>query len=417
MFKRVCVVGLGYIGLPTAAVASSVGYEVVGLDVNKEVVDTINRGEIHIVEPGLEAIIRDSVRSGRLKATLEAEPADIFVIAVPTPFEGKDHKPDLSFIKTAVDMISPALEDGNLVILESTSPVGTTEKLVHWISTNRPDIEISDSNDKAAGVLVAYCPERVLPGNVIRELRENDRIIGGICAEAGEAAERFYSAFVTGHCHKTNAKTAELSKLVENSYRDVNIAFANEVSAICDDQAIDVWELIELANRHPRVNVLSPGAGVGGHCIAVDPWFIISQNPDTSRLIKQARLVNDQKPFLIVEDVVNFCKTNLSHDTPIRIALFGLSYKPDIDDLRESPAVIIAKVLAEKYPGQVFVVEPHISENHELLQDGLKLISSEEALHICDLAVLLVSHTSFKEIFVHQKTDTTIFDYCGLTKA
>ena len=417
MFKRVCVVGLGYIGLPTAAVASSVGYEVVGLDVNKEVVDTINRGDIHIVEPGLEAIIRDSVRSGRLKATLEAERADIFVIAVPTPFKGKDHKPDLSYIKTAVDMISPVLEDGNLVILESTSPVGTSEKLVHWISTNRPDIEISDSNDKAAGVLVAYCPERVLPGSVIRELRENDRIIGGICAEAGEAAERFYSAFVTGRCHKTNAKTAELSKLVENSYRDVNIAFANEVSAICDDQAIDVWELIELANRHPRVNVLSPGAGVGGHCIAVDPWFIISQNPDNSKLIKQARLINDEKPFLIVEDVVNFCKTNLSHDNPIRIALFGLSYKPDIDDLRESPAVIIAKALAEKYPGQVFVVEPHISEDHELLQDGLKLISPEEALHICDLAVLLVPHTSFREIFVQQKTGTTIFDYCGVTKA
>lgn len=416
--KSVCVVGLGYIGLPTAAIASLSGYQVLGLDVNKDIVDSLNCGKIHIVEPGLQEVVQQSVSNGSLKAISVAEPADVFVIAVPTPFKGLEHTPDLSFIQSVASMISPVLNKGNLVILESTSPVGTTENLRGWLSKNRPDLNFSVDKDSEPDVFIAYCPERVLPGNTLKELRENDRVIGGLCEKSSDLAVSFYSQFVTGKCYRTNAKTAEMSKLVENSYRDVNIAFANELATLSKELDINVWELINLANRHPRVNILYPGAGVGGHCIAVDPWFIISQNPEKSALMKQARLINDHKPQTIIHEVMNLFLTKKGDllDNKNKIGLFGLSYKQDIDDLRESPAVIIAKKLVEEFPDQVYVVEPHITNKHEVLNSGLHLVSQEKAFLICNLIVFLVPHSQFKEALQTVSLDAQVLDYCGLTE-
>ncbi len=413
-FDKVCVVGLGYIGLPTAAIISASGVNVVGLDVDERVISTINSGKIHIVEPGLEDVIERVVNRGTLRATLTVEPADVFVIAVPTPFEGANHTPDLKYVRMVADNISKVLTAGNLVILESTSPVGTTEKLRGWLSNNRPDLNFVSTETSETDVFIAYCPERVLPGNVIQELYENDRVIGGLCGKSSELAIKFYRIFVSGECYKTDANTAEMAKLVENSYRDVNIAFANELAAISSDLGINVWELIRLANRHPRVNILSPGAGVGGHCIAVDPWFIVNQNPEKAKLVKQARLINDTKPQTIIGDVQDYCQRYERHDKKIRIGLFGLSYKPDIDDMRNSPAVIIAKSLAEIFSGQVFIVEPNIQKSHSVLTQEMQLVSQEEALFVCDLVVFLVPHRQFKESPMLIPSGTDVFDYCGL---
>jgi len=412
--KSVCVVGLGYIGLPTAAIASLSGYEVLGLDVNEDIVQSINRGEIHIVEKGLQ-----ERKNGSLKAISVAEPADIFVIAVPTPFEGSDHTPDLSFIKSVSSMISPVLKRGNLIVLESTSPVGTTENLREWLSKDRPDLNFYADDYNVSDIFIAYCPERVMPGNILEELQKNDRVIGGLCDKSSDLAVSFYSQFVSGECYRTDAKTAEMSKLIENSYRDVNIAFANELAALSKDLDINVWNLINLANRHPRVNILNPGAGVGGHCIAVDPWFIISQNPDKSVLIKQARLINDNKPLSIVQDIIDLYSAKKSgvDDKNYKIGLFGLSYKPDIDDLRESPAVIIANKLMEEFPEQVYVVEPHINCKHEVLNSGLHLISQEKAFLICNLIVFLVPHSQFKNALQNMNLHTEVLDYCGMTES
>ena len=305
VFERVTMVGLGYIGLPTAAVMASRGLQVIGLDVDQRAVDTINSGGVHIVEPDLDIVVRSVVTTGNLRATTVAEPSDAFLIAVPTPFKGENHTPDLSYIEAAALAIAPVLERGNLIVLESTSPVGSTEKLSAWLAEARPDLTFPHQGAEHADIQLAYCPERVLPGYVLQELVNNDRIIGGMSERCSERATMLYKTFVKGDCLPTTARTAELCKLTENAYRDVNIAFANEMSLVCDELEVNVWDLIELSNRHPRVNILQPGPGVGGHCIAVDPWFIVDSAPQSARLIKTARLVNDDKPLYVVQRVLN----------------------------------------------------------------------------------------------------------------
>lgn len=393
-FNTVSVVGLGYVGLPTAALLASRGYNVIGIDVNKQAVETINEGRVHIVEPDLDVLVQASVTMGRLRATLEPEEADVFMLAVPTPF--KDGKqPDLSYLEAATKKIAPVVKKGDLVILESTSPVNTTETIANWLAELRPDLTFPHQS-KTPDVSLAHCPERILPGRVLRELVENDRIIGGMTKECAAKAQEFYSTFVSGECILTNARTAELAKLVENSYRDVNIAFANELSVICDRFDIDVWELIDLTNRHPRVNILAPGPGVGGHCIAVDPWFIVSQAPEESRLIRTAREVNDGKPTYMVDKVLAAADR---FKFP-KVACMGLSYKADIDDLRESPAVDIVMDLADKLDGELIAVEPNIKELPErIAQNGrVKLLPFADAVREADIVVFLVSHKQFKEI-------------------
>jgi UDP-N-acetyl-D-mannosaminuronic acid dehydrogenase len=385
----ICVVGLGYIGLPTATVLAGKGCRVIGLDVNAQVVDTVNRGEVHIVEPDLDAALRRAVRSGRLHATTTPPEADVFVIAVPTPFK-EDRQPDLRFVEGAARAIAPRLRPGNLVILESTSPVGTTEALAGWLAAERPDLKLPGASEEA-DVFVAYCPERVLPGRVMRELVSNDRIIGGLTPRCSARAIDFYRLFVEGQCIAADARTAEMCKLAENSFRDTNIAFANELSVICDRLGIDVWRLIQLANRHPRVNILQPGPGVGGHCIAVDPWFIVSSAPEDARLIRAAREVNDAKPDWVVAKV----EAAMRHEAR-PIACFGLAFKPDIDDLRESPAVTITAALADRFPGRVMAVEPHVDQLPAALRDkGVTLVSADLAIERAGVAVLLVDHRVF----------------------
>lgn len=402
--QKVCVVGLGYIGLPTAAMFASRKIHVHGVDIDQRVVDVINQGKIHIVEPDLDMLVHASVREGFLKASLEAEAADAFLIAVPTPFRGENHDPDLSYIESACRKIAPFLKKGDLVVLESTSPVGTTELMINWMSGMRPDLVFAGQEKNASAVVhVAYCPERVLPGNVLRELVGNDRVIGGITPQCAEKATLLYKIFVSGECVQTNARTAEMVKLTENSFRDVNIAFANELSVICDEIDVNVWELIRLANRHPRVKILQPGPGVGGHCIAVDPWFIVSRSPESARLIRTARIVNDDKPNWVLEKVDkvvgDFLKANPKRTLEgVTIGCFGLAFKPDIDDLRESPALQIAKVLAAKHPGKVLAVEPNIEALPSKLEGALKLVGHEDALSVSDVVVLLVDHREFKEI-------------------
>lgn len=393
-FNRISVIGLGYIGLPTAAVIASRGREVVGVDVNQHAVDTINQGRIHIVEPELDIAVHSAVNSGKLRAVMKPEPADAFLVAVPTPFDD-DLNPDLSYIKAAAEAIAPVLEKGNLVVLESTSPVGATEKMVEWLSAARPDLGFPRRNGETADVHVAHCPERVLPGQVLRELVENDRVIGGMTVACSEAAKNLYRIFVQGELLVTDARTAEMAKLTENAFRDVNIAFANELSLICDRLSIDVWELIEMANHHPRVNILQPGAGVGGHCIAVDPWFIVSSAPEQSRLIRTAREVNDHKPEYVVQRVLK----KLEDKKAPRIACLGLAFKPNVDDLRESPALRIVQRLASETGGEILAVEPHIEElPQSLAQAGnVRLASVDEALEGADLVVGLVKHRDFTE--------------------
>ncbi|MGL6172212.1 MAG: UDP-N-acetyl-D-mannosamine dehydrogenase VpsB [Vibrio sp.] len=393
MFSKVSVIGLGYIGLPTAAVLASRGLDVVGVDVNAHAVETINKGEIHIVEPDLDIVVRSAVMTGKLKATLTAEPADAFLVAVPTPFKGDNHEPDLSYIEAAAKTIAPVLAKGNLVVLESTSPVGATEQLTQWLAQARPDLTFPAQKGSSADIKIAYCPERVLPGHVLQELVSNDRVIGGISKACSEKAVALYKTFVKGECIVTNARTAEMAKLTENSFRDVNIAFANELSLVCDKLKINVWELIRLANRHPRVSILSPGPGVGGHCIAVDPWFIVNSCPAQAQLIRTAREVNDGKPHWVVEQVQQAAD---QFKTPI-IACLGLAFKADIDDLRESPALDITYHLAQSQVGQLLAVEPNITDlPSKLAKQGVELVSLERALELANIIVVLVDHKEFK---------------------
>ncbi|WJN59941.1 UDP-N-acetyl-D-mannosamine dehydrogenase [Pseudomonas sp. SO81] len=401
MFNTVSVVGLGYIGLPTAAVFASRKKKVIGVDVNEHAVATINRGEIHIVEPDLDMLVHAAVTEGYLWATSKPEPADAFLIAVPTPFKG-NHEPDLAYIEAASKAIAPVLAKGNLVILESTSPVGTTEAMAAWLAEARPDLSFPQAKGEASDIRIAHCPERVLPGHVLRELVDNDRIVGGMTRRCSEAAVALYKTFVEGECIITDARTAEMCKLTENSFRDVNIAFANELSIICDKLGINVWELVRLANRHPRVSILQPGPGVGGHCIAVDPWFIVSQAPEQARLIRTAREVNDGKPQWVIDKVklavADYLQANPTKTAAnVSIACFGLAFKPDIDDLRESPAMGITLALAEQFAARLVAVEPNITSLPGKLQAaGVQLVSREEALASANIIVLLVDHAPFR---------------------
>ncbi len=412
--KNICVFGLGYIGLPTAAMFAHHGANVIGVDVNQHAVNTINQGKIHIVEPGLEAIVKQAVDKGNLKASLTPVHSDAYLIAVPTPFKGDDHEPDLSYIQAVSKALAPLLQKGDVVILESTSPVGATEKMVEWLAEERADLSFPKYHepDNEADIFVAYCPERVLPGKVVEELISNDRIIGGMTKESTRKAQEVYRIFVEGDLLATNSRTAEMAKLTENASRDVSIAFANELSIISDKLDINVWELIELANHHPRVNILQPGAGVGGHCIAVDPWFIVNQNPDEAKIIRAAREINDSKPDWVVDKVnieINKLKTE-GIKKPI-VALLGLAFKPDIDDLRESPAVHIAREMLDTNSAEVLLVEPNISELPKSLTAG-QLISLEQALEQADIIAVLVGHSQFKAVRISD--DKPVVDAVGI---
>lgn len=407
---QVSVIGLGYIGLPTAAVIASRGVQVCGVDVSQETVDTINRGEIHIVEPDLDIVVRGAVTTETLRATCTPEPSDVFIVAVPTPFTD-GHEPDLSFIESAANAIAPVLKEGDLIILESTSPVGATEKLCRWIAAARPDLRLPHEHPDDAQLFVAHCPERVLPGYVLQELVANDRVIGGITRRCAERARDLYKLFVKGECILTTARTAEMAKLTENAFRDVNIAFANELSLICDDSGIDVWELIELANLHPRVNILNPGPGVGGHCIAVDPWFIVSSNPEKARLIRTARTVNDSKPGFVVDKVVEAAD---QFKQPV-IACLGLAFKANIDDLRESPALEICREVSRRGLGEVLAVEPNISALPASAEDdGFELTHLEDALERANVVVILVDHDEFRSLDRKRMNTKLVVDTRGV---
>jgi UDP-N-acetyl-D-mannosaminuronic acid dehydrogenase len=397
---KACFIGLGYIGLPTAIVAADNGIEVIGVDVNPHVVETINKGKIHIVEPGLADLAAKVVNNSWLKAQSEPESSDVFLIVVPTPFTG-DHEPDTSYVEAATRNVIPFLKEGDLYIIESTSPVGTTENMAELIFSERPELK-----DK---IYIAYCPERVLPGNIIYELVNNDRVIGGLNPESTEKAVEFYSKFVKGVCHKTNTRTAEMCKLTENSSRDVQIAFANELSIICDKAGINVWELIELANKHPRVNILQPGSGVGGHCIAVDPYFITSAFPMESQIIGKARELNNYKAFWCAEKTQTAIKNfELEHGREPVVALMGLAFKPNIDDLRESPAKYIAtKVMQGHNNADFLIVEPNI-DDHKVF----KLTDYKEAYEKADIIAILVAHNQFKEL--PWSDDKVILDFAGV---
>lgn len=407
-FEKLAVIGLGYIGLPTAATFASRGLSVIGIDVNQHVVDTINRGDIHIVEPDLDQIVHAVVKTGHLRATTKPEMADAFIVAVPTPFKD-DKQPDLKYIEAAAKAIAPVLQKGNLVILESTSPVGATEMMAEWLAVARPDLTFPQQEGESSDIRVAHCPERVLPGKVLIELINNDRVIGGMTEKCSQASVSLYQMFVKGECIITNARTAEMCKLTENSFRDVNIAFANELSMICDKLDINVWELIQLASRHPRVNILQPGPGVGGHCIAVDPWFIVSKTPELARLIRTAREVNDEKPEWVLDQVkikiAEFLQENPSQTIKdITIACFGLAFKPDIDDLRESPAVKIVSKLHEMGV-KILTVEPNVKQHPDFI-----LVDAETAIKSSDILIFLVKHKQFNGLNIKGKS---VLDLCG----
>lgn len=420
-FKVISIIGLGYIGLPTAAVFASRKVKVIGVDVNQHAVDTINRGEIHIVEPDLDMLVNAAVTEGYLHASTQPEPADAFLIAVPTPFKvgpTGPHHPDMDYIQAASKSIAPVLKKGDLVILESTSPVGATEQMSAWLAEARPDLSFPQTHGESSDIRIAHCPERVLPGQVLRELVQNDRVIGGMTPLCSEAAAHLYKIFVQGECVITTARTAEMCKLTENSFRDVNIAFANELSIICDKLGINVWELIRLANRHPRVNILQPGPGVGGHCIAVDPWFIVSAAPSEARLIRSAREVNDSKPDWVLEkvklSVADYLMANPARSAKdVAIACYGLAFKPDIDDLRESPAMRIAQMLGATHPGELMVVEPHIDELPSSLGECAALVDAFEARERAHIALFLVAHKAFRDEPAAWADKITI-NTCGL---
>ena len=399
---EVVMIGLGYIGLPTAALIAEGGTHVHGVDINQDVVDTINRGEIHIVEPSLDKSVANAVNKGFLKASTKPVEANTYIVVVPTPFKDKN-EPDISFVQSATTAILPLLKAGDMYIIESTSPVGTTEKMMEYIYKERPELE--------GKLHIAYCPERVLPGNVMYELVHNDRVIGGINEASTEKAVAFYAKYVKGELHKTNARTAEMCKLVENSSRDVQIAFANELSLICDKADINVWDLIALANKHPRVNILQPGCGVGGHCIAVDPYFIVADYPMESKIIGTAREVNNYKSFWCAEKVQNVkLQFELEHGRKPKIALMGLAFKPDIDDLRESPAkYIVQRVLQNSNNEEYYIVEPNIEEHNVF-----KLTDYKSAYKKSDIVVYLVAHKEFKTLNLIE--GKVILDFCGVNK-
>ena len=416
-FTTISVIGLGYIGLPTAAAFASRQKQVTGIDINAHAVETINRGEIHIIEPELASVVKAAVEGGFLRASTTPVVADAYLIAVPTPFKS-EHEPDMSFVEAAARSIAPVLSKGALVILESTSPVGATEQMAAWLAEARPDLTFPQQAGDDADINIAYCPERVLPGQVMVELIKNDRVIGGMTPTCSARASELYNIFLEGECVVTNSRTAEMCKLTENSFRDVNIAFANELSLICADQGINVWELIRLANRHPRVNILQPGPGVGGHCIAVDPWFIVAQNPQQARLIRTAREVNDYKPHWVLDQVKTTVADYLAvHDkraSEISIACFGLAFKPNIDDLRESPAMEIAHSIAQWHRGKTLVVEPNIHQLPATLASRSRLVSTEDALAQADVLVMLVDHNEFKSIEVGSIAQEYIVDTKGV---
>lgn len=394
-------IGLGYIGLPTAAVVAQHGILVHGVDVNPKVVETINKGEIHIIEPGLETVVKEGVEKGNFKASLKPIEADVHLIVVPTPFKG-NHEPDISFVEAGTKAVLPFLKKGDIYIIESTSPVGTTEKMADLIFSLRP--ELKDN------IHIAYCPERVLPGNVLHELIYNDRSIGGINEASTDKAIEFYQTFVKGELHRTNARTAEMCKLTENSSRDVQIAFANELSLICDKAGINVWELIRLANKHPRVNILQPGAGVGGHCIAVDPYFITAEYPMESQLIGKAREINNYKAFWCAEKTKSaMLEFELKNGRKPLTAIMGLAFKPNIDDLRESPAKYIAQKVMQSEQNNFLVVEPNIREH-----SVFKLTNYIEAYEKADIIVFLVAHKEFQTLAY--KDDKVILDFAGVFK-
>lgn len=415
-FNKICVVGLGYIGLPTASLLATKGFEVHGVDISSKIVEIINAGNIHIVEPDLDVLVKSAVQSGRLKVSLNPASADVFILAVPTPFRD-DHVPDISYVEAATRSIAPCLRPGNLVILESTCPVGTTEKVAGWIQELRPDLRIPNlsptviASETDFQLFIAHCPERVLPGQILKELVENDRIVGGINEPSSEVAKGFYKQFVSGAVLTTDSRTAELAKLVENTYRDVNIAFANELSVICEGLKIDVWKLIEFANHHPRVNILKPGPGVGGHCIAVDPWFIVDALPEEAKLIRTAREINDAKPNFVVKKV----KENADRFKEPTIACFGLAYKANVDDLRESPSVEIVRQLAALHLGDIWAVEPHIEKLPSTLAlCNVHLVPLMDALKKADIIVGLVDHAVFREIDPCELAGKIVIDTRGM---
>lgn len=397
---KACFMGLGYIGLPTSIIAAKHGVKIIGVDINSQVVNMTNQGRLHIIEPGMKEMLQEVVNNGCLHASNTPEVSDAYFIVVPTPFKG-DHEPDISYVESATRMVLPLLKQGDLYIIESTSPVGTTEKMAELIYTERPELK-----DK---VYIAYCPERVLPGNVIYELIHNDRVIGGLNEASTRKAQEFYSLFVKGTLHPTNCRTAEMCKLTENSSRDMQIAFANELSIICDKAGINVWELISLANKHPRVNILQPGCGVGGHCIAVDPYFISSEFPKEARMIAMAREVNNSKADWCAEKVQNaMLRFELDKKRKPAVAMMGLAFKPNIDDLRESPAkYIVTKVMQKCNNASIMVVEPNITE-HKIF----KLTDYREAYNKADIVVFLTAHTQFKEL--KWRDDKVILDFCGI---
>ena len=399
---KACFMGLGYIGLPTSIIAAIHGIRIAGVDINEQVVEKTNAGELHIIEPGLGDLLREVIDSGMLHASTTPEVSDAYFIVVPTPFKG-NHEPDVSYVEAATRAVIPFLKQGDLFVIESTSPVGTTESMMEIIYGERPELK-----DK---IYIAYCPERVLPGNVIYELIHNDRVIGGVNPESTEKAIEFYSQFVQGTLHKTNARTAEMCKLTENSSRDVQIAFANELSIICDKADINVWELISLANKHPRVNILQPGCGVGGHCIAVDPYFITADFPAESKLIATSREINNYKSFWCVEKVKNaMLQFELNHHRKPVVAMMGLAFKPNIDDLRESPAkYIVSKVMQGCNNADILVVEPNIKE-HQVF----KLTPCREAYEQADIVAFLVAHDTFKTL--PYDANKVILDFCGIYK-
>ena len=412
----VSVIGLGYIGLPTAAILASKNIEVVGVDINNKIVNKINDGRPHIIEPDLKHLVKEAIDSGKLRATTHYEKANIFIISVPTPFI-ENHKPDTSFVRAAVEGIAPLLEQDNLIIIESTCPVGITEEMIKLVSSLRPDLSFPGQEGKKNNydISLAYCPERVLPGNIVQEIVDNDRIIGGATPICAKKANELYKIFVKGSCFLTDSKTAELCKLAENSFRDINIAFANELSIISDKAGINIWELINLANKHPRVNILQPGPGVGGHCIAVDPWFIVDSFPDESKLIKTSRDVNNAKTSFVIKKVKQAVNNSSKSINKLSIACLGLSFKPDIDDLRESPAMDIVNSIKDMGFKKIYVVEPHIENIPDQLKSNeLSLTDIDSAIEASQLILILVKHKSFINVKLELFFNKTVIDTVGL---